>query len=198
MTSLERAIKDSMSILNGLTDLEEPLQRAARLLEQACRLHPEEYLPPTLLALVYNEAGRTTEGESTGRRALELIRKHLELNPGDARAMSFGATRLASFGERSEALEWADRAVVIDPEEPTVIYNVACVYALQKQTDKAITCLSRTVAHGRWWKKKRFPSKFNVMHIPDFLIKNQFYYRKPSNPLKLLTFYCISIICSEK
>lgn len=31
MTSLERAIKDSTSILKGLTDLEEPLQRAARL-----------------------------------------------------------------------------------------------------------------------------------------------------------------------
>jgi serine/threonine protein kinase/Flp pilus assembly protein TadD len=124
------------------------LQRAARLLEQACRLRPEEYLPPTLLSLVYNEARRRAEAESTGRRALDLIRKHLELNPGDARALSFGATRLATFGERSEALEWADRAVVIDPQEPSVIYNVACVYAIIGSADEALDLLEQVIARG--------------------------------------------------
>jgi non-specific serine/threonine protein kinase len=124
------------------------LQRAADLLEEACRLQPEEYLPSSMLGLVYKEADRWADAESAGHSALELIRKHLELNPGDARALSFGATTLASLGERAEALAWADRAVDIDPEEPSVIYNVACVYAIVGSTDEALDLLEQVIARG--------------------------------------------------
>jgi serine/threonine protein kinase/tetratricopeptide (TPR) repeat protein len=124
------------------------LQRAADLLEEACRLQPEEYLPSSMLGLVYKEADRWADAESAGHSALELIRKHLELNPGDARALSFGATTLASLGERAEALAWADRAVDIDPEEPSVIYNVACVYAIVGSADEALDLLEQVIARG--------------------------------------------------
>ena len=124
------------------------LGRAANLLEEACRLQPEEYLPSSLLFVVHNEAGRRADAESTGHRALALIRRHLELNPGDARALSFGATTLATFGERSEALAWADRAADIDPEEPSVIYNVACVYAILGSPDEALDLLEQVITRG--------------------------------------------------
>ncbi|MHC4127120.1 MAG: protein kinase domain-containing protein [Planctomycetota bacterium] len=124
------------------------LDRAANHLEQACRLRPEEYLAPTLVALVYKEAGRTADAESASRHALELTRKQLELNPGDARALSFGATRLATFGEHSAALEWAQRAIDIDPQEPSVVYNVACVYAILGRADEALDLLEQVIARG--------------------------------------------------
>jgi serine/threonine protein kinase/tetratricopeptide (TPR) repeat protein len=124
------------------------LERSANLLEEACRLQPEEYLPSSMLGLVYKEAERWADAESAGHCALELIRKHLELNPGDARALSFGATTLASLGERGEALAWADRAVVIDPQEPSVIYNVACVYAIVGSPDEALDLLEQVIAGG--------------------------------------------------
>jgi Flp pilus assembly protein TadD len=124
------------------------LPRAARLLEDACRLRPEEYLPVSLLGLVYKEAGRTGEANAAGRHVLALIRKHLELTPGDARAMSFGATTLATFGEHSEALKWADRAADIDPQEPSVLYNVACVYAIMGRADDAFDLLEQVIARG--------------------------------------------------
>ena len=46
----------------------------------------------------------------------------------------------------------AGRALAMDPEEPQVLYNVACVYALQGQADKALDCLAETIAHGGWWR----------------------------------------------
>jgi Flp pilus assembly protein TadD len=136
------------------------LQRAAELLEEACSLQPEEYLPVSLLGVVYKKAGRSADAESTGHRALALIRKHLELNPGDARALSFGATTLATFGRRAEALAWADRAVVIDPDEPSVTYNVACVHAIVGRPDEALTLLEQVIARG-------FGRRGWVEHDPD-------------------------------
>ena len=42
----------------------------------------------------------------------------------------------------------------MDPDEPMVLYNVACVYALMGQTDEALTCLEKAVmrgyAHKQW------------------------------------------------
>ena len=87
------------------------------------------------------------------RKSVERAQKHLELNPGDTRALYFSAISLAQLGERREqAEEFAERALGIDPEEPQVLYNVACFYALQGKSDKAIDCLAKTIAHGEWWR----------------------------------------------
>ena len=62
--------------------------------------------------------------------------------------MSFGATTLAAFGEHAEALKWADRAADIDPEEPSVLYNVACAYAIMSQADEAFDLLEQVIGRG--------------------------------------------------
>jgi tetratricopeptide (TPR) repeat protein len=46
-----------------------------------------------------------------------------------------------------------ERAIEIDPEEPQVLYNVACVHTLQGLFDKALDCLAKTVAHGELWRE---------------------------------------------
>jgi adenylate cyclase len=51
-------------------------------------------------------------------------------------------------GEVARGLEWAGRALAIDPDEPLTLYNVACVYALQGNTEQAIDCLENALKHG--------------------------------------------------
>ena len=51
-------------------------------------------------------------------------------------------------GEPARALEWAGRALAMDPEEPVTLYNVACVYALQGQIEPALDCLENALKHG--------------------------------------------------
>ncbi len=49
-------------------------------------------------------------------------------------------------------MEWAKRALAMDPEEPQVLYNVGCTYALLGHPDESLRCLASTIAHGGWWK----------------------------------------------
>jgi Flp pilus assembly protein TadD len=79
---------------------------------------------------------------------LRVAEKHLELNPDDARALYLGASALVQLGDRERGLEWAKRAFGIDPEDSSVLYNVACVYALVGRLDDAIGCLEKAVQNG--------------------------------------------------
>jgi serine/threonine protein kinase/Tfp pilus assembly protein PilF len=125
------------------------LAEAAQAYEQASMVNPEDYQSPTLVAQVYNGLGRKAEAEASYRRGLQVAEKHLELNPDDARALYLGANCLCQLGEREKSLEWAARAIAIDPDDPGVLYNVACFYALQEERlEEAVDCLERAIKNG--------------------------------------------------
>jgi len=64
---------------------------------------------------------------------------------------------LCRLGQRREGLVWGERAVTIDPEDAGVSYNVACLFALEGLTDRAIHYLDLSVKGGFWhreWAEK--------------------------------------------
>jgi serine/threonine protein kinase/Flp pilus assembly protein TadD len=124
------------------------LEEAARLFEQASQVHPEDYQAPILVSAAYMGLKRTAEAMNAHRRGVRLAEKHLELHPDDVRALCLGATSLVPLGEHDRAAEWAGRALAIDPEEPAVLYNVACVYALESRFEEALDCLEKAIQHG--------------------------------------------------
>ncbi len=128
------------------------LTRAAEMYEQATRLNPDDYQAVSLLVGVYHGLGREAEAESTERRALRLTEKHIELHPDDARALYLGAGILVRMGDHKRGLEWARRSLEIDPEETSILYNVACVYSLLGRTEDAIGCLEKVMEHGTFYK----------------------------------------------
>ena len=69
-------------------------------------------------------------------------------HPDDARALYLGAAAMCHLGERARSLDWVSRALLIDREEPTTLYNVACVYSLQGRIEDAVECLENSVKHG--------------------------------------------------
>jgi tetratricopeptide (TPR) repeat protein len=69
------------------------------------------------------------------------------------RALYLGACALGRLGEQSRSLEWAQRALAIDPEDCGILYNVACTYALQGKTEEAINCLEKAMTHALWYKR---------------------------------------------
>jgi adenylate cyclase len=69
------------------------------------------------------------------------------------RALSIWAPMRSAVGERSRSLDWARRALAIDPEDCGILYNVACVYALQGKVDEAIDCLDKAMTHAFWYKR---------------------------------------------
>ena len=122
-------------------------ERAAELFEDAVRAR-EDYQARFFAAQSYATLGRKAEAEAAYRRALHVVRQHLALNPDDPRAATMCAVSLCRLGDREEGLRWAERARAIDPEDPGVLYNVACLYALEGKADEAISCLAQAFEAG--------------------------------------------------
>jgi serine/threonine protein kinase/Flp pilus assembly protein TadD len=128
------------------------LADAAELYEHACRVNPDDYQAPALLSSVYYGLGREADAEEAQQRGLQLAEKHCELHPDDPRALYLGAVVLARIGDRERSLDWARRALAIDPEESSILYNVACAYAILGRSEEALACLEKVLTHGAWYK----------------------------------------------
>ena len=128
------------------------LVKAAELYEEAARLNPDDYQAVSLLVAVYHGLGRATEAEATQQRALQLTERHIDSHPDDPRALYLGAGILARLGEHGKSYDWARRAMAIDPEETSILYNVACVYSLLGRSEDAINCLAKVMEHGTFYK----------------------------------------------
>jgi non-specific serine/threonine protein kinase len=128
------------------------LEDAARLYEQAWAVNPEDYQTPMLLSQTYVGLGRKLEGSTTAQRGLSVIERHVALHPEDARALYLGGTALSYSKQFDRAREWTNRALAIDPDDPAVLYNVACNYAQMSEPEKAIECLEKALALGEWYK----------------------------------------------
>ena len=135
-------------------------QEAVKMFERASSLRPEDYQAPGFLAQAYGSLGMVEERDAGLRRALKLMEDRLELNPDDARAANLAAAFLARLGDLSKAVEYADRSLAIDPEDPMLLYNVACTYVALKRYDDAMNCLERAVDKG-------FGHKEWIDHDPD-------------------------------
>jgi non-specific serine/threonine protein kinase len=128
------------------------LAKAAELYEQAAKLNPDDYQAVSLLVGVYHGLGRAADAAATEKRALQLVEKYSASHPDDARALYLGATILVRIGEHEKGAEWARRAIAIDPEETSILYNVACVFALLGKTEDAFACLAKVMHAGTFYK----------------------------------------------
>jgi adenylate cyclase len=123
------------------------LAEAAHLFEAASQV-AEDYQSAFFAAQSHEALGNKTEAEARYRRALQVAEKHMELNPDDPRAATMRAVSLCRLGRLDEGLHWAEQALAIDPQDAGVRYNVACLYALEGEADKAIDCLEDAISVG--------------------------------------------------
>ena len=128
------------------------LTKAAELYEHAAKLNPDDYQAVSLLVNVYHGLGLAAESAATEQRALQLTERHIDSHPDDPRALYLGAGILARIGDQGRSLDWARRALAIDPEETSILYNVACVYALLGRSEDALSCLGKVMEHGTFYK----------------------------------------------
>jgi len=135
------------------------LEEALQLFEEACQVR-EDYQARLLWAQCYAALGRDTETVEAYQRARRVIEDHLELNPGDTRALMLGGAALARLGEAATAKVWAERTLAIDPDDAVVLYGVACIYSMLGDIDRALDLLGRAVQSG--FRKREW-----IEHDPD-------------------------------
>ena len=52
------------------------------------------------------------------------------------------------LGEVEKAINWAKRAHAIDPDDPGVLYNMACIYSLAGKIEQALDCFETAIQSG--------------------------------------------------
>jgi len=123
-------------------------EQAVKLFEKASRIRPDDYEAALFLVSAYNDLDLESEMKKANLRALDVVRKHLELNPDDARAFYLGAGTLAKAGEPEEALQWVEKAVSINPHETAVLYNATCIYSLLGKFEQALDYFESAIEAG--------------------------------------------------
>lgn len=123
------------------------LELAAQLFDRATEVR-DDFQATFFKAQSLAALKREGEARAAYQEALRAVERHLEYHTDDARAMTMGAVSLCRVGRKQEGLEWAARAVEIDPDDAGVSYNVACLYALEGEVDRAITSLETAIRAG--------------------------------------------------
>ncbi|HEX7272363.1 MAG TPA: adenylate/guanylate cyclase domain-containing protein [Casimicrobiaceae bacterium] len=110
------------------------------------------------MSISCHEALRDTAGmKDAARRTLERVEKVIIAEPDHGVALSFGVTALAILGEPDRAREWAARAMLLDPDNYNLMYNVGCSMIKLGEVDEALKLLEPVfnVAQTQsmnWWK----------------------------------------------
>ncbi len=123
-------------------------EEAVRLGERAVALRPEDYQSMGFIGIALKSLGRHHEAQGYYRRESELIAQHLEQHPDDARACIMGASSSANIGDAERSAYYAARALAVDPEDPMVLYNVACAYGILGKTAECLDALELAVSKG--------------------------------------------------
>jgi adenylate cyclase len=154
----EKAFEESIRLNPGLYEAyyfyartcfaQGKLEKAIEFYEKSSLVNPEDYQAPLLVAQSYADLGRPAEAEAARRRGVRLAEERLKLYPDDTRALYMGANGLVALGKCEQGLEWARQAESMDPNEPMLLYNVACIQSLAGHTEEALGTLERAVENG--------------------------------------------------
>jgi adenylate cyclase len=98
--------------------------------------------------MVYERLGMTEERNKLLHWVIETIPRYLEKHPDDARSHVYLAVELAALGRTEEALAEGKRALDLSPDDPLMLYNVACVFARLGDVQAAVKSLRTSIAAG--------------------------------------------------
>ena len=136
------------------------LEDAVRCFWRAAEIRPEDYQAAGILTGLLRSLGRREEARKAARLGIEIIERHLRLDPADARAYYLGAGCHSELGNRELALGWARKALEISPRDGAVLYNVACDFLHEGLVEEALELLERAAATG--WGNRAW-----LEHDPD-------------------------------
>ena len=124
------------------------LAGAAELFRQAAETDPTDYQSRCLRVQILRGLGQVDQARDEAEDAVDVLEKHLAWNPDDLRGLHLGAGSLLLLGQRARALQWLWRALEIAPDDPIVLYNVACNMATMGEIEESLDHLERAAESG--------------------------------------------------
>ncbi|HTG35631.1 MAG TPA: tetratricopeptide repeat protein [Thermoanaerobaculia bacterium] len=131
----------SRDYLNRATDLfyKKRIQRCLRAIEKSIELDPTS-------AMAWNAKSFTLMHLKNYRAALTAADEALKLDERAANAWDNRGSCLLKLGYLDEALEAIERAKRISPLADEIWYNLACLYAVKRRPEEALSTLPRPLS----------------------------------------------------
>jgi TolB-like protein/Flp pilus assembly protein TadD len=124
------------------------LEKALGLFKRVAEIKPSFYAGVADVAQTCLGLGRTEEAEAAYRQLLELMPNYLLQNPDDSRARLIYANQLGRAGHKDEAIREGSKALELNPGDPMMLYNAACMYANLGESSRAIEALRQAIDAG--------------------------------------------------
>ena len=124
------------------------MDAAASLFGKAAAIDPGDYASRCLRVQILRGQGHIDEARSEAEKAIVVVENQLEWSPDDVRALHLGAGSLLVLGQNDRARRWLRRAYELDPDDPILLYNLACNFATMNEIEEALDYLDKAVEHG--------------------------------------------------
>jgi adenylate cyclase len=107
------------------------IREAVPFFAKAASLMDMDFNDPAMLVTCFNALGDKAEAQKAAKTTLDRAERTIAKDPTNCSALAMGASALTAFGERDRALDWVGRALLLDPDNLMVRYNLACALALE-------------------------------------------------------------------
>ena len=119
-------------------------REAVPFFEKAASLMDTDWHNSAMLVTCYQAMGDEENLTRASRMTLDRAQATLSQDPTNGAAIAVGARALAIFGEHDRAKEWVQRALLLDPDNLSMRYNLACVLVTDlRDTDRALDVLEQ-------------------------------------------------------
>jgi adenylate cyclase len=119
-------------------------EEAIRYSEKATTLMETDYLAASSLVTCYKAIGDAEGARRAAQRALARTEKIVAREPDNGSALGAGVLALAVLGEVERAKEWAERAMLLDPDNLHLRYDLACTQVAFLEFETALDLLGPT------------------------------------------------------
>jgi len=122
------------------------MREAIPYYEKAALLAESDFQSTGMLGTCYAAVGDEKELQRTARMTVERAERALTQDPANGSALGFGAHALAILRDGERAKEWIKRALLMDPDNFTMRWNLTCALSRHLQdVDGAIELLKTFV-----------------------------------------------------
>ncbi len=118
---------------------------AIRYLEAASAINEEDYWAPGMLIQCYEAEHDAVRAREAATVSLERIDKLLAIEPDNGGALGFAVNALVCLGDPERAKARAEDALLLDPDNTQLTYNLACAMTKAGDTDFALELLGRAI-----------------------------------------------------
>jgi non-specific serine/threonine protein kinase len=145
-------------------------QDITEIADEAVRVSGSDYNIYVPIINALKALGKSDAQRLMNMRRAEALQSHLREVPDDARARMQLAITFASIGRPDDAMREANLAMVLRPNEPTVLYNAACTFCMLGRKPEALEALKKAWTSGfkdAVW-ARRDPDLAILHDEPDF------------------------------